>query len=50
MENYFPVHDRQAAMDGELMFQYATGNASAEELELIAARAEKLQKKYIRLA
>ena len=50
MENYFPVHDRQAAVDGELMFQYATGNASAGELELIAARAEKLQKKYIRLA
>lgn len=50
MENYFPVHDRQAAMDGELMFQYAVGSASAQELELIAARAEALQKKYIRLA
>ena len=50
MENYFPVHDRQAAMDGELMFQYATGNATAQELELIAARAQALQEKYIRLA
>lgn len=47
MENYFPVHDRQAEMDGELMFQYINSNATKEELNLISARAEKLMKKYI---
>jgi len=46
-ENYFPLHDRQAALDGELMYQYINGNADKEELELVAARAEKLMKKYI---
>ena len=49
IENYFPIHDRQAALDGELMFQYHHGNATKEELELIAARAEKLLKKYIKI-
>jgi len=47
MENYFPVHDRQAALDGELMFQYINGNASKEEVDLISARAGKLTKKLI---
>lgn len=47
MENYFPVHDRQAEMDGELMFQYINNNATKEEVDLISARAEKLMKKYI---
>jgi len=47
MENYFPVHDRQAALDGELMFRYINGDTSKEELELISAYAEKLTKKLI---
>jgi len=47
MENYFPLHDRQAALDGELMYQYVNGNASKEELDLIAARADKLMRKFI---
>ncbi len=47
MENYFPLHDRAAAVDGELMFQYINGNATAPELEAIAANAERLTKKYI---
>lgn len=46
MENYFPVHDRQAAMDGELMFQYVNGNATQEELSLISARAQRMFDKY----
>ena len=49
MENYFPIHDKQAAIDGELTYQYAIGNATKEELELIASRAETLMKKYILL-
>ncbi len=47
MENYFPLHDKEAVLDGELMFQYATGNADKTELDLISAKAEKLMKKYI---
>ena len=47
MENYFPIHDKQAAIDGELTYQYATNSATKEEVELIANRAEKLIKKYI---
>ena len=49
MENYFPTHDRQAAIDGELMVQYVAGNATAEEVNLISARADKLMKKYIKI-
>lgn len=49
MENYFPVHDRQAAMDGEMMFQYVNGEATKEEVELLSARAGRLMKKYILL-
>ena len=47
MENYFPLHDRQAEMDGEMMYQFRNGEATKEELEAVAARAEKLMKKYI---
>lgn len=50
MENYFPVHDRQAAMDGEMMAQYAVANATSSEMELLTARAVKLIQKYICLA
>ncbi len=46
MENFYPLHDRQAAMDGEMMFQYCTGNAEKEELEQIAGRAKKQFDKY----
>nr|MBQ4319387.1 hypothetical protein [Clostridia bacterium] len=48
MENYFPLHDRQAEVDGELMYQYINGNASAYELDKMAARAEKLMNKLIK--
>lgn len=47
MENYFPLHDKQAALDGEIMFRYVTGTADKTELDLISAKAEKLMKKYI---
>lgn len=48
MEYYFPLHDQQALIDGELMYQYAIGNATKEEVELIGQRAEKFLQKYIR--
>ena len=28
MERYFPIHDKQAFIDGELLYQYAVGNAT----------------------
>ncbi len=49
MERYFPIHDAQALIDGELMYQYAIGNASKEEVELIGKRAKLLREKYIQL-
>lgn len=50
MENFYPLHDRQAQMDGEMMFQYITGNATKEELETVSARAETFFEKYVRKA
>ena len=47
MERYFPLHDQQALMDGELMYEYAIGNATKEEVELIGKRAKRLREKYI---
>ncbi|MBQ4353258.1 MAG: hypothetical protein IJC71_00040 [Clostridia bacterium] len=47
MENYFPLHDRQAALDGELMREYVLGTATKEEVELISVRAEKLTNSLI---
>ncbi len=49
MERYFPIHDKQAFIDGELLYQYAVGNATKDEVELIGNRAETLMKKYIQL-
>ena len=48
MEHYFPLHDQQALIDGELMYQYVVGNATKEEVELIGGRAKKFLQKYIR--
>ena len=48
MEYYFPLHNQQTLIDGELMYQYAVGDASKEEVELIGRRAEKFLQKYIR--
>lgn len=50
MERYFPIHDKQTLVDGELMYQYAIGNATKAEVELIGKRAEALLKKYIRIS
>ena len=48
MENYFPVHDRAAAVDGEIMRRYYLGDESGETLSCFADKAEALIKKYIR--
>lgn len=47
MEYYFPIHNQQTLIDGELMYQYAIGNATKEEVQQIGQRAEKLLQKYI---
>ena len=49
MERYFPIHDHEALIDGELMYQYAIGNATKDEVELIGKRAQRLREKYILL-
>ena len=46
MENYFPIHDRQAFLDGEILFDYFCGNATKEDVEFASKRAERLIKKY----
>ena len=48
MENFYPIHDRQAAVDGEIMRQYYVGDATAQEVDMMAAKAEKLMYKYIK--
>lgn len=50
MEYYFPLHDQQTLIDGELMYQYSVGDATKEELETIGQRAKKFLQKYIRLS
>ncbi len=48
MENYFPIHDRWAEVDSEIMRRYFFGGESAETLGSFADRAEKYTAKYIR--
>ena len=48
MENYFPIHDRAAAVDGEIMRRYFLGDESAETLSSFADRAGAFIRKYIR--
>ena len=50
MERYFPIHNQQTLIDGELMYQYTIGNATKTEVENVGKRAEDLLKKYIYLA
>ena len=50
MERYFPIHDQQSLVDGELMYQYAIGNAAKTEVENAGKRADFLLNKYICLS
>ena len=49
MERYFPIHDKQAYIDGEMTYQYAVGNAEKSEVESLSLRAESLINKYVLL-
>ena len=46
MENFYPLHDRQAALDGEMMRRYYVGQASAEDVAAISAHADAMFDKY----
>ena len=46
MENWYPIHDRLAAWDGELMRQYYVGDCTAEELSAASHKIDKLFEKY----
>ena len=46
MDNYFPLHDRIAEMDGELMLEYYRGDCDGDELELTKEKAEEMLRKY----
>lgn len=50
MERYFPIHEKQTLVDGELMYQYVSGNATKAEVETVGKRAELLLNKYICLS
>ncbi len=46
MEYFYPLHDRQAQMDGEMMRRYYLGEATAEEVEMLSKKNEEMFNKY----
>ncbi|MBQ8512693.1 MAG: hypothetical protein IJ497_08775 [Clostridia bacterium] len=46
MENFYPIHDRQTAVDGEIMRQYLMGDATAEEMAYTTAKSARMWEKY----
>lgn len=50
MENWYPVHDRLAAVDGEIMREYYVGDACACELDVMKKKSDAMFKKYFKLA
>lgn len=50
MENFYPLHDRAAYSDGEIMRKYYFGEADASVVEATAALADKMFDKYFLLA
>lgn len=48
MNNWFPLHDRVAAMDGEIMREYYVGEAPACELDVMKKKSDALFKKYFK--
>ena len=50
MENFYPLHDRAAYSDGEIMRKYYLGEADASVVEATAALADKMFFKYFLLA
>lgn len=50
MENFYPLHDRAAYSDGEIMRKYYLGEADASVVEATAALSDKMFDKYFLLA
>ncbi len=50
MENWYPLHDRLCAVDGELMRQYYVGDLTAAELSAFTPKSAALFRKYFALA
>lgn len=46
MENFYPIHDRQAQFDGEMMRRFYIGEATAEEVATLAAKSDAMFDKY----
>ncbi len=49
LENWYPLHDRLAAVDGEIMRQYYVGEADATELALLKAKSDAQFAKYFKV-
>ena len=49
MENFYPIHDRQTALDGEIMRQYLMGDADAAEMKYTTAKSAKMWEKYFKV-
>ena len=45
-DNWMPIHDRVAAMDGEIMREYYEGEADASEVAFMRRKSEALFQKY----
>ncbi len=48
MENWYPIHDRLAACDGEVMRQFRFGDADASELALWKKKNDAMFSKYFK--
>ncbi len=49
MENWYPIHDRLTAVDGEIMRQYYVGDADASELALMKKKSGAMFGKYFKI-
>ncbi len=47
MEYFYPVHDRQAMLDGEILRRYYLGEENASQVAYYSERSRELMKKYI---
>ena len=48
MNEWYPIHDRLAAVDGELMREYYVGDAEAPELALMKKKSDAMFQKYFK--
>lgn len=46
MEYFYPIHDRQAQLDGEMMRRYYIGEVAPEEVAALAEKNDQMFRKY----